>query len=58
MLPGALVCLTPSFFPVVTDTTLQANDCNKVMLCLSELQGINFSAFQPKDTAGFPNTCI
>lgn len=45
-------------FSVITDKTLQANDCNKVMLCLSELQGINFSAFQPKDTAGFPNTCI
>lgn len=45
-------------FSVVTDTTLQANDRNKVTLCLSELQRINFSAFQPKDTAGFPNTCI
>lgn len=28
------------------------------MLCLSELQGINLSAFQPKDTAGFPDTYI
>lgn len=28
------------------------------MLCLPELQGINFTAFQPKDAAGFPNTYI